>query len=60
MKIIVTVKTGKGNKSSEAEIDKTAGVLEQIILIFNSNFKNYEWIGCKAMPDGTQIILEKN
>ena len=59
MKIIITVKTGKGDKSTEKEIDKTVGILERILFTLDKKFKNYRWSKFKAMCDGTQIVLEK-
>jgi hypothetical protein len=59
MKIIITVKTGKGDKSTEKEIDKTVDILEKILFTLDKKFKSYKWSKCKAMCDGTQAILEK-
>jgi hypothetical protein len=59
MKIIIIVKTGKGDKSTEKEIDKTVDILERILFALDKEFKNYGWSKCKAMCDGIQIVLEK-
>ena len=59
MKIIITVKTRKGKKSTEREIDKTVDILEKILFLIDDKFKSYKWIKCKAMCDGTQITLKK-
>lgn len=58
MKIIITVKTGKGDKSTEKEIGKTVEVLEKILFTLDKQFKSYRWSKCKAICDGTQIVLE--
>jgi len=59
MKIIITVKTGKGDKSTENEIDKTVDILEKILFTLDKKFKSYKWSKCKAMCDGTRAILEE-
>jgi hypothetical protein len=59
MKIIITVKTGKGDKSTEKEIDGTVDVLENILFLIDDKFKSYKWSKCKAMFDGMQVVLEK-
>jgi len=59
MKITITVKTGKGDKSTEKEIDKTIDILEKILFLIDDKFKSYKWSKCRAMCDGTQIFLER-
>jgi len=59
MKVIITVKTGKGDKSTEKEIDKTVDILERILLTIDRKFKKYKWGRCKAMCDGTSLILSQ-
>ena len=59
MKIIITCKTGKGENSSENEIDNATDKLEKLLYYVDENFKGFEWTGLKCMNDGTQITLEK-
>ena len=54
MKTIIIVKTEKGNKSSEREIDSTVDEVMKIALKLKGNV-----IGGKCYCDGTSIILKK-
>ena len=53
MKIIITVKTGKGDKSTEKEIDSTVDELMNIALKMKGNI-----IGGRCYCDGTSIIIK--
>jgi len=57
MKLIITAKTGKGENSTENQIDKTVDVVEKIV--FKLEKKGYKAKGCRCMSNGTSIILEK-
>lgn len=57
MKIIITVKTGKGDKSTEKEIDKTVDVVLMIGELINKKFKGVQEGRCKIYPDGTSLHL---
>ena len=59
MKIIVTVKTGKGLNSTKKEIDKTVDIVLMIGEMINKKLKGVENGRCKIYPDGTRITLEK-
>jgi hypothetical protein len=56
MKIIVTVKTEKGVKSSENEIDKTVDELMKVVGYLEK--RGYKTEGGKCFRDGTQAILK--
>ena len=59
MKIIITVKTGKGLNSTKKEIDKTVDAVLSIGEMINKKFKGV-WEGhCKIHPDGTSLIIER-
>jgi len=57
MKLIITAKTGKGEKSTEKEIDKTVDIVEKIG--FNLDKKGWDIKSCKCMCDGTGLVLER-
>jgi hypothetical protein len=59
MKIIITAKTGRGEDSTEKEIDNATDKLENLMYYVDENFKGFKWTGLKCMCDGTQIIMEK-
>ena len=59
MKIVITVKTGKGSKSTEKEIDKTADVLINTCQVLQKKFKGFKEGRCGIYPDGTSMTLEK-
>ena len=54
MKIIITAKTGKGDNSTEKEIDRTVDEVVKVGEIIKG-----EWVDYKLYPDGTSLILEK-
>ena len=54
MKIAITLKTGKGEKSTEKEIDRTVDEVMKI-----SSKINGKIIGERCFCDGTQLVLEK-
>jgi hypothetical protein len=53
MKTIITIKTGKGNKSTEREIDSTVDEVMKIALKLKGDV-----IGGRCYCDGTQIVLK--
>ena len=55
MKLIITAKTGKGENSTEKEIDETA----QFCMDFVEEHPTLDAVGCKCMYDGTSLILKK-
>lgn len=57
MKIILTAKTEKGDKSTERDIDKTVDELVKISNCFNK--KQYKFIGPKFYKDGTSFVVKK-
>ena len=57
MKIIITVKTGKGLKSTKKEIDKTVDVVLSIGKLISEKFKEVRGGSCKIHADGTSLIL---
>ena len=59
MKILITVKTGKGSKSTRKEIDKTVDVLIDTAQILQKKLKGFKEGRCKIYPDGTSMTLEK-
>jgi len=56
MKIIITAKTGKGEKSTEREIDKT---VDEVVKIANLLKGKPKLIRPIFYPDGTSLIIEK-
>ncbi len=54
MKTIITIKTGKGEDSTEKEINKT--VDEAIKIAFNTKGNI---IGGRCFCDGTQVVVER-
>jgi len=58
MKVILTVKTGKGKKSTKKEIDKTVDVLMKLEDHISKSFKWKEATG-KCFCDGTSMTFEK-
>ena len=59
MKIIVTVKTGKGYKSTEKEIDKKVNALLDTAQILQKKFRGFKEGKYKFYPDGTSMTLER-
>jgi len=57
MKIIVTVKTGKGDKSTTRQIDRTVDQLMNIVGHIEKK-KNFKTAHQRCYPDGTGIVLE--
>lgn len=57
MKIIITVKTGKGLNSAKKEIDKTVDMVLLIGEMINKKLKGVEEGRCKIYPDGTSLQL---
>ena len=55
MKIAITVKTGKGEKSTEKEVDKTVDEVMKISSKINGKLN-----GERCFCDGTRLVLEKN
>jgi len=55
MRIAITVKTGKGEKSTEKEVDT---VLE-IGSALDKKYGDFSYGGCRVYPDGTGLVLEK-
>lgn len=53
MKTIITVKTGKGENSTEREIDRTVDEVMKTALEMGG-----EIVGGKCFCDGTQIVVE--
>ena len=56
MKIIITAKTGKGEKSTEREIDKT---VDMVVNLANTIKGKPKFIRPIFYPDGTSIIIKK-
>lgn len=59
MKIIITVKTGKGEKSTEKEIDKTVDTVLEIGFILDKRYGRFRYGRCRVYPDGTGLVLVK-
>ena len=57
MKILLTIKTGMGNKSTEKDIDKTVNELMEALAYFEK--RGYDSFRCKCCKDGTEAIIEK-
>ncbi|MEK6833511.1 MAG: hypothetical protein AABY32_05690 [Nanoarchaeota archaeon] len=58
MKIIITVKTGKGLNSTKKEIDKTVDMVLMIGELIDRKLKGVREGKCKIYPDGTSMILK--
>lgn len=58
MKIRITVKTGKGQKSTRKDINKTVDILIKSVEAVSKKFK---WTEANSVsyPDGTGMVLEK-
>jgi len=54
MKIVITAKTGKGDNSTEKEIDRTVDEVVKVGELIKG-----EWVSCKLYPDGTSLIINK-
>lgn len=59
MKIIITVKTGKGLNSTKKEIDKTVDMVLMIGEMINKKLKGVKEGRCKIYTDGTSLVLER-
>lgn len=59
MKIIITVKTGKGSKSTKKEIDKTVDALIDTAQVLQKKFRGFKECRCRIYPDGTSMTLER-
>ncbi len=59
MKVILTVKTGKGEKSTEKEVDKTVDTALKIGSILDKKYGSFSYGRCKVYPDGTGLVMEK-
>ena len=57
MKIIITVKTGKGSKSTQKEIDKTVDTVLMIGEIINKKLGGVREGRCRVFSDGTSLLL---
>ena len=60
MRIAITVKTGKGEKSTEKEIDKTVDTVLEIGSALDKKYGNFSYGRCRVYPDGTGLVMEKN
>ena len=58
MKIAITVKTGKGERSTEKEVDKTVDTTLEIGSILDKKYRSFSYRRCKVYPDGTGLILK--
>ena len=58
MKIIINVQTGKGNKSTTKEINKSVGIIEKICEYTESKLKA-KMKEVKCYRDGTSAVFEK-
>jgi len=59
MIITITVKTGKGDKSSKIEIDKTVDSVLLIGEMISKKFKGVQEGRCRVYKDGTSLVLIK-
>ena len=57
MKIIITVKTGKGLKSTKKEINKTVTTALLIGSLINKKLKRVKEGECRIYSDGTSLSL---
>ena len=58
MKIIITVKTGKGLNSTKKEIDKTVDTVLMVGDLINKKLKGVREGKCKIYPDGTSVSIK--
>ena len=58
MIITITVKTGKGDKSSKIEIYKSVDTVLLIGEMINKKFKEVREGKCKVYEDGTSLTFE--
>jgi hypothetical protein len=59
MKLIITLKTGKGDKSTKKDLDKSVDTILSIGSILEKKFKGFKMGKCRCLKDGTSLILEK-
>jgi hypothetical protein len=59
MKAILTIKTGKGNKSTKQDIDKTVDIVLSMGTELEQRIKGFKIGRCKIHQDGTSLILQK-
>lgn len=57
MKAIITIKTGKGSKSTQKEIDRTVDMVLDVGALLHKQH-NFVEGRCKCMSDGTSLILK--
>jgi hypothetical protein len=59
MKIAITVKTEKSEKSIEKEIDKTVDTALEIGSLLDKKYGSFNYGRCGVYPDGTGLVLER-
>lgn len=59
MKIILTIKTGKGSKSTKKEIDESVDKVLEMGSYLNKKYKGFDCGRCRLYEDGTSLILTK-
>ena len=59
MKIAITIKTGKGEKSTGKEVDKTVDTALKIGSILDKKYGSFSYGRCRVYSDGTGLVLEK-
>ena len=59
MRIAITVKTGKGEKSTEKEVDKTVDTVLEIGSALDKKYGDFSYERCRVYPDGTGLVLER-
>jgi len=59
MKLIITLKTGKGDKSTKKDLDESVDTILKIGSILEKKFKGFKAGRCRCMKDGTTLIMEK-
>jgi len=59
MKLIVTLKTGKGDKSTKKDLNKNVDTILTIGSMLEKKFRGFKVGKCKCLKDGATLILEK-
>lgn len=59
MRIAITVKTGKGEKSTEKEIDKTVDTALEIGSLLDKKYGDFSYGRCRVYPDGIGLVMER-
>ena len=59
MKIAIIVRTGKGEKSTEKEVDRTVDTVLEIGSILDKKLGSFNYGRCRVYPDGTGLVMEK-